>query len=393
MSGSLRNVRRKPCSAASVGQRRAGVGDRDELRAASGLAPRSARRATASRSSRRTSSRRGRACGRGRCATRRRARRRRRSSRARAGAAARPASPNDCRMTSGASDEPPMPEQHARRCSPRPRPRAANASRSSTSSASPRRSSASRAGSATSACPCRAPQRVVLLPDAPRDVLVDGLRSMRCGDEPLEPRRAARTRSSAAAPVTIASRLDSMPASSFSIGVTNASMPSRSSFVGDVVHVDARPRRARSRSGAGSIAAVSPATCDALGGGQQRRHRHRVDRLGRRRARRRTSCPGTRGFLTPVDAHSGRWTGAPASQQRGEALAVEDLLEAPVGGARVGQPGAALRGPRGRAARGACRPRCRRARRRSSRPSARRASGPPRGGARGRGCTPRRRAS
>ena len=45
--------------------------------------------------------------------------------------------------------------------------------------------------------------------------------------------------------------------------------------------------------------------------------------------------------MTPVEAHSGRCTGAPAVLQGGEALAAEDALERQVGGAGVGQAGAA----------------------------------------------------
>ena len=140
-------------------------------------------------------------------------------------------------------------------------------------------------------------------------------------------------------PVTIASRLDSMPSSSLFIGTTNASMPSRSSLLGDVVEVDAGRaqrvevgRRVVGRGRAGDLALAR--------GRGQRRQRHRVHRVGPDEA---------------VDVHRlriGRVLDAGRRPQRplhgraglaqgGEALALEHALERAVGGAGVGEPGAA----------------------------------------------------
>ena len=142
-------------------------------------------------------------------------------------------------------------------------------------------------------------------------------------------------------------------------------------LLGHVAHVDAGVGERLERRADGSWSPVAPLDLELLGARQQRGHRHRVDGVRRHQRRPRTWSPGSAGSSRPVEAHSGRCTGAPASRSAREAVAVEELLEAHVGGARVGDRGHARAGPRARAPRGACRPRSPRARRRSSRPSGR----------------------
>ena len=184
-------------------------------------------------------------------------------------------------------------------------------------------------------------------------------------------------------PVTIASRLASMPASSLFIGTTNASMPSRRSW--SVTSPRSIPaaaqrlevgRRVEVGGRAGHLAVAL--------GGLQRRQRHRVDGVGpdeavdvHRLGVGRVLDAGRRPQRA-LDRAAGR-------AQRRELVAAEDALEGLVGAAGVGEPGAALQVGVARAPRAACRPRCRRARRRTRRPSGGRAAGPRRGGAPSRG--------
>ena len=103
----------------------------------------------------------------------------------------------------------------------------------------------------------RRPQRAVLAPDPAHDVLLaaaaqalgDGLLGS-VGQVGLD---------DAGRPVTIASRLASMPASSLFIGTTNASMPSRSSW--SVTSSRSMPARGeRGEVGRRVLAAVAPVT-------------------------------------------------------------------------------------------------------------------------------------
>ena len=54
------------------------------------------------------------------------------------------------------------------------------------------------------------------------------------------------------------------------------------------------------------------------------------------------SVSGYAGFLTPVEAQSGRWTGQPASRSAANSSPAVDALERLVGGARVGEARLAL---------------------------------------------------
>ncbi len=112
--------------------------------------------------------------------------------------------------------------------------------------------------------------------------------------------------------MTTPSRLNSMPASSFSIGSTNLSTPSESSL--RVTSLRSMPASASAcRSALGSWSAVAPSTVawsaaawSVLSGivftvsGATRPSTYIVS--------------GYLGSLTPVDAQSGRWTAAPASR-------------------------------------------------------------------------------
>ena len=178
-------------------------------------------------------------------------------------------------------------------------------------------------------------------------------------------------------PVTIASRLASMPASSLFIGTTNASMPSRSSW--SVTSTRSMPAAAQRLEVRGRVLGGGRARHVARAGGRlQRRQRHRVDRVG----------PDE-----PVDVERvgiGLVLDAGRRPQRAldRAAGVAQRGELARRRRRAGTPGRrrarspARRGPggpRGRARRAACRPRCRRARRRTRRRSGGRAAGRRRG--------------
>ena len=97
-------------------------------------------------------------------------------------------------------------------------------------------------------------------------------------------------------------------------------------LLGHVAHVDAGVGE-RCEVLAGSWSAVAPADLELLGAGEQRRHRHRVDRV------RRHQRVDVLGLGVARVLHAGRGPqralhGAPASRRRGEALALEELLEA-----------------------------------------------------------------
>ena len=111
-------------------------------------------------------------------------------------------------------------------------------------------------------------------------------------------------------------------------------------LVGDVVEVDARLGQ-RLQVGFGVLLDRCVADVGVVGRGQQGGHRHRVDRVGpdepvdvQRVGVLRVLDAGRRP-QRPLD-------GGPGLAQLGEALAQEDRLVAPVGGARVGQAGAAV---------------------------------------------------
>ena len=141
-------------------------------------------------------------------------------------------------------------------------------------------------------------------------------------------------------PVTIASRLASMPESSLFIGTTNASMPSRSSW--SVTSSRSIPASASAARSAGRVLGRRGAGHLALArGGLQRRQRHRVDGVRRDEAVH-VERVGIRGVLDAGRGPERALDRAAGVAQRGELLAAEHLLERPVGGARVGEPGAPL---------------------------------------------------
>ena len=145
-------------------------------------------------------------------------------------------------------------------------------------------------------------------------------------------------------------------------------------LVGHVLHVDAGVGQRLAGRRDGSWSAVAPRDLELLGGGEQRGHRHRVDRVRAPRARPRTWSRGTAGSFTPVDAHSGRCTGQPASRSAAKRSPWKISLKLHVGGARVGDRRLAAQVLAAVVVAGACPPRCPRARRRSWPPSARRAT-------------------
>ena len=116
---------------------------------------------------------------------------------------------------------------------------------------------------------------------------------------------------------------------------------------------------------------VSPRDLAVVGDRVEGRLRHGVDRAGGDQLGRRRSCR-VDGSLTPVEAHSGRCGVRAGRRQRLPAVGGEDLLVELVGQPRVGDRGLALAAPwprRCRSCRAACRPRCRRGRRRTTRPT------------------------
>ena len=140
-------------------------------------------------------------------------------------------------------------------------------------------------------------------------------------------------------PVTIASRLDSIPSSSLSIGTTNASMPSRSSL--SVTSSRSIPAsRSASRSARRVVGGRRAGDVAVARGGGERRQRHRVHGVRPDEA---------------VDVHRLRVGGvldagrrpqralhrAPASRSAANRSPSNTSLEREVGGAGVGEPGAA----------------------------------------------------
>ena len=116
--------------------------------------------------------------------------------------------------------------------------------------------------------------------------------SSRCGARRPRPSPCGRARRSAARgrrgssawivggrEVTIASRFSSMPSSSLSIGSTNFVDAVGEQLRGDLVEVDARLGQ-RAQVGLGVDLDRAAFDVRVVGGGEQRRHRHRVDRLG-----------------------------------------------------------------------------------------------------------------
>ena len=188
--------------------------------------------------------------------------------------------------------------------------------------------------------PGAAPERLVLAPDARGDVLLHR-RLRRAWRAAAPARRAATSRWSAGRPVTAASLRDSTPAISLSNGVDERRDAVREQLVGHVAHVDARLGERVEHRRVGSWSAVAPVISDLLGRREQRGHRHRVHRVGATRPST-YFVSGYAGFLTPVEAHSGRCTGAPASRSAAKRSPAEDALEALVGGLRVGDRGLAL---------------------------------------------------
>ena len=281
------------CSSASFCERAARVGDRDELRPVAARLleevaevrerldrPARLRRDEEERLRRGRPRARAPATAPGRSSRARAAAARARAARTSAGSPRGPGSSRPCRAArsrSGRRASPP------RRTPPgRPPPRA-----------SARRSSASPAGWRPRA---RRPR-----PRACRPCARSAAR--RCPPSPRAPLSAiAGSRSSGiellivgGRPVTTASRTSSTPSSSAVERLDERVDALREELVGDVVHVDARRRRAASSSALGSWSAVAPRDLGALRGGEQRRHRHRVDGVRARRARRRTSSPGSAG--------------------------------------------------------------------------------------------------
>ena len=157
-----------------------------------------------------------------------------------------------------------------------------------------------------------APERVVALEDPARDLLVAGTREAR-----VDRRRIAGSGSTRRSPrgrsLATAFCLDSMPSSSFSIGVTNASTPSLQQLVGDVVEVDAGVGQrlevgASGRSArVGSVASLWSAAASSVAIGI-------VLTVSGPASSSTYMTSEYLGFLTPVEAHSGRCTGAPASR-------------------------------------------------------------------------------
>ena len=140
-------------------------------------------------------------------------------------------------------------------------------------------------------------------------------------------------------PVTIASRLRSIPSSSLFIGTTNASIPSRSSL--SVTSSRSMPASLQRVQVLRGVERRGLAVHLALaGGGGEGRQGHRVDGVAadeavdvHRLGVGRVLDPG-RGPQRPLHR-------APGLAQGGEALAVEHVAEGEIGGAGVGEPGAA----------------------------------------------------
>ena len=203
--------------------------------------------------------------------------------------------PNDRRMTSGPSDEPPMPSS-AQSVRPSRFTSSANAARSPHCSSivseivsQPSRfADLGRAG--------LAPERVVLAPDAARHVLLGRLPDP-LGDRGLELVRDVRVeRRRAAGDGRLARALDARDQLLHRLDEQRRCPPSRSSST-TPLHVDAGVFQPLHRRLGLGLLDVGRRAGDLglLAGGQQRRHRHRVDRVAARRARRRTSSPGTAG--------------------------------------------------------------------------------------------------
>jgi hypothetical protein len=113
-------------------------------------------------------------------------------------------------------------------------------------------------------------------------------------------------------PVTTPSRFLSMPSSSLAIGTRNASMPSRSSL--SVTSSRSIPAsRSASRSGVGSSSAPPPLSSPSLPAASNVGSGIVLTVFGAARPQT-YSVSGYCGFLTPVEAHSGRCTGAPAAR-------------------------------------------------------------------------------
>ena len=166
-----------------------------------------------------------------------------------------PCSPNERRMTSGASDEPPMPSSTTS-VTPSSRTPSAKACRSSSSSricsatvSHPRRL-------ATSGWPA-GPQSVSSLRQMRRATSSCAACLTRCATRGSTSSSGSEASIDGGRCVTIASRLAPMPSSSFSIGSTNLSTPSRRSW--SVTSTMSMPASASAfRTGAGSSRAVAP---------------------------------------------------------------------------------------------------------------------------------------
>ena len=208
-----------------------------------------------------------------------------------------------------------------------------------------------------------APERLVPLPDAPRDPL--GLRLLHALDERrLEVvRQRGGDRRRAAGHDPLARELDTPDQGVERLHELRDAVAQQR--VGHVAHVDPRVREPL-EVGRRVLVGGGAAHLELLGAGQQRRHRHRVDRV------RRHQPVHVLGLGVLRVLHAGRGPqralhGAAGLAQAREALAQEELLEAHVGSARVGD----RRDPRSSSLPrppGACPPRCPRARRRSSPP-------------------------